>query len=136
MGDEPPENFPLMEQSDLFDKEMVPNSFPEFEQYSFEEGDGTEKGIMDKVLNVIDNAYYNGLHYKEIAKSELRKSGLIEKIKEGTKLTFENMKTKGMNLYENSKPLLNDFKEKAFLGMNSIKEKTGNVIFFIFFIII
>lgn len=116
-----------MEQSDIYDKEMIPNSFPEFEHYVILEENEEEKGIMDKVINIFDNAYYNGLHYKERAKNELKKSGFLDKITEGTKETYENMKIKGIYFYENSKPLMNEIKQKASTGIDSIKQKTGNV---------
>lgn len=129
MGDEPPKKIPLMEQSDLYEKESISNSFPEFEHYVIEDenNQNEEKGIMDKVIDVFDNAYYNGLHYKERAKNELKKSGILEKITTGTKVTYENMKIKGMAFYENSKPMMNDIKDKTVSGYKSLKEKTGNV---------
>jgi hypothetical protein len=129
LGDTPPEKFPLMELSDICEKEMISVSFPEFEHYIIEDENinENEKGIMDKIFNVLDTAYYNGLHLKERAKNELKKSGFIEKIKEKTKNTYENIKTKGIDLYENSKPLINDFKQKTIIGVNSIKEKTKGV---------
>lgn len=117
-----------MEMNDIYDKEIIACSFPEFENYTFEEqNENNEKGIVDKIFNVLDNAYYNGLHYKERAKNELKKSGFIEKIQQKTKDTYDNIKIKGIELYENSKPLINDIKQKTISGVTSIKEKTKGV---------
>lgn len=109
--------------------EEIPFVFPEFEEYVLELPDDRPKGIIDKAMNVIDNAYFTTLHYKERAKINLKESGIIDKIKSGTKVSYENLKKFGENIYEKSKPLLKEAKTKAMIGFENVKDKTKKVKF-------
>jgi len=114
---------------DIIPTEEIPFVFPEFEEYLMELREDKPKGFIDKAMNVIDNAYFTTLHYKERAKLNLKESGIIEKIKSGTKVSYDNLKKFGKNVYEQSKHLLCKAKTKAMDGYENVKDKTKKVKF-------
>jgi len=127
IGEEPPEALAESLSLELISREEIPFAFPEFEEYICELHDDKPKGLIDKAMSVIDNAYYTSLHYKERAKLNLKESGIIDKIKSGTKVSYENVKKFGENIYERSKPLLTKVKNKAIVGFENVKDQTKKV---------
>lgn len=127
MGDEPPDMIEKSEMNQPLNREEVSMTFPEFEDYSFDQDDEKPKGLLDKAVDIFDNAYYTTLHYKERAKLQLKQSGIIDKIKQGTKISYDNIKKFGEGIYSKSKPIVNQVKTKAVDGFNNLKNKTINV---------
>jgi len=113
---------------ELIPLEQIPIAFPEFEDYIIEPSDEIPKGFVDKAMNILDSVYFTSLHYKERAKLNLKESEIIDKIKSGTKVSYENVKKFGKNVIAKSKPIINDMKLKAINGFENVKDKAKNVI--------
>ena len=85
---------------EIYPYNSSPQNFPEFENYSFEkENPEKNQGILEKLGNVKDTIRYNLSHLQENAKINIQRSGIIEKIKSGGKLTYESLKNVGFNIF-------------------------------------
>ncbi len=128
LGEDQPEDLDMNTKLDSIPLEEIPCIFPEFEEYILGIEEDKPKGFLDKAINVLDNAYFTSLHYKERAKLRLKETGIIDKLKIGTTISYENIKKFGKKIFDKSKPIFSDVKTKATIGFESVKEKTKQVI--------